>query len=320
MSDQKKLNKTFIYLIPKKRNKKYNPCTELIIINEFIRLGYHIIPIYHLYIINVLFLILTRKIDGIIVNSINILWKNRLLLKLNLTTPIYWWYFDNPFLREKNNRKCMALAKNVAIFYNKHIIQFDNYKKYGINPVWLDQGITDECQFVETDYYKYDIVFFGSLNIVHDSRTKLLKKMDKDYNLAIFTPMKNKFKKLGFQNVFEAVKHSKIGEIVAQTKIVLVLNATTKEAYCWSNRIHLMLGSGAFCLTDYIQGLEKSYVDGEECIFVKNLDRLKANIDKWIRDDKKEQREEIRLNGYKKAHAEHSYENRIKSLISNIES
>ena len=108
--------------------------------------------------------------------------------------------------------------------------------------------------------------------------------------------------------------------VVSQTKITLVLNATTKEAYCWSNRIHLMLGSGAFCLTDYIQGLEKSYVDGEECIFVKNLDRLKENIDKWIRDDKKEQREEIRLNGYKKAHAEHSYENRIKSLISNIES
>ena len=159
MSDQKKSNKTFIYLVPKRCNKKYNPCTELILIHEFIRLGYHIIPIYHLYIINVLFLILTQKIDGIIVNSINILWKNRLLLKLNLTTPIYWWYFDNPFLREKNNRQCMALAKNVAVFYNKHINHFDNYIKSGINPVWLDQGITDECQFVETDYYKYDIVF-----------------------------------------------------------------------------------------------------------------------------------------------------------------
>ena len=166
LSDQKKSNKTFIYLIPKRCNKKYNPCTELIIINEFIRLGYHIIPIYHLYIINVLFLILTRKIDGIIVNSINILWKNRLLLKLNLTTPIYWWYFDNPFLREKNNRKCMALAKNVAIFYNKHINQFDNYKDYGINPVWLDQGITDECQFVETDNYKYDIVDLNKINLL----------------------------------------------------------------------------------------------------------------------------------------------------------
>ena len=81
-----------------------------------------------------------------------------------------------------------------------------------------------------------------------------------------------------------------------------------------------MLGSGAFCLTDYIHGLENSYVDGEECIFVKNLDHLKENIDKWISDDKKKQREEIRLNGYKRSHAEHSYKNRIKALISNIES
>ena len=144
--------------------------------------------------------------------------------------------------------------------------------------------------------------------------------MDNDYNLAIFTTMKNKFKELGFKNVFEAFKHIKIVEIVSQTKITLVLNATTKEAYCWSNRIHLMLGSGAFCLTDYIHGLEKSYVDGKECIFVKKLESLKEVVEYWISDDKKEQREEIRLNGYKKAHAEHSYENRIQSLISNIES
>ena len=108
LSDQKKSNKTFIYLVPKRCNKKYNPCTELILIHEFIRLGYHIIPIYHLYIINVLFLILTRKIDGIIVNSINILWQNKLLLKLNQMTPIYWWYFDDALAKEKiTNRRSL---------------------------------------------------------------------------------------------------------------------------------------------------------------------------------------------------------------------
>ena len=138
--------------------------------------------------------------------------------------------------------------------------------------------------------------------------------------MAIFTPTIKQFKKLGFKNVFEAVKHNKIGEIVAEAKITLVLNAATKEDYCWSNRIHLMLGSGAFCLTDYINGLEKSYISGEDCIFIKNLNCIENIIKEWISDDKKEQREEIRLNGYKKAHAEHSYANRIKSLISNIES
>ena len=45
------LNKTFIYLIPKGYNKKYNLCTELIIIDEFRRLGYKIFPIYRFYFI-----------------------------------------------------------------------------------------------------------------------------------------------------------------------------------------------------------------------------------------------------------------------------
>ena len=124
LSDQKKSNKTFIYLVPKRCNKKYNPCTELIIINEFIRLGYHIIPIYHLYIINVLFLILTRKIDGIIVNSINILWKNKLLIKLNHMTPIYWWYFDDALSKEKISNRVFYLSKNVSIFFNKNLNHF----------------------------------------------------------------------------------------------------------------------------------------------------------------------------------------------------
>ena len=68
-----------------------------------------------------------------------------------------------------------------------------------------------------------------------------------------------------------AISHDKISSIVAQTKITLVLNATITEDYCWSNRIHIMLGSGAFCLTDYIKGLENSYENEKDCIFINNL-------------------------------------------------
>ena len=320
MSTQKKSNKTFIYLVPKRCKKKYNPCTELIIINEFIRLGYHIIPIYHLYIVNVLFLILTRKIDGIIVNSINILWQNKLLIKLNQMTPIYWWYFDDALAKEKISNRVFYLAKNVSIFFNKNFNHFYQFQKSGIKPVWLDQGVTKDCKYSYTKEYKYDIVFFGSISFDHYSRTALLKKIDKKYNLAIFTKSIKQFKKFGFQNVSAAVKHSKIGEIVAAAKITLVLNATTTNDYCWSNRIHLMLGSGAFCITDYIIGLENSYSTGKDIIFVRDLDDLEETVEEWISDDKIKERDRIRLNGYQKSHAEHSYEHRIKSLISHIES
>ncbi|MBC8300207.1 MAG: glycosyltransferase family 1 protein [Candidatus Cloacimonetes bacterium] len=313
-----KEKKTFIYLIPKRKKKQYNECTELIIIREFIKLNHTIIPIHKFYIINIILYLLTKKIDGIIVNSIKILWKNKILLKFNSFIPIYWWYFDSIFSKEKIQNKVFYLAKNVSIFFNKNYNHFVELKKNGVFPIWLDQGISKKCEFINSSKYKYDIVFFGSISFDHTERTTILKQLNEKYNLAIFTPMTKQFTKIGFKNVFPAVKHEEIGKIVAESKITLVLNATTKEDYCWSNRIHLMLGNGAFCITDYIIGLEKSYVTGEDCIFVYNLDNLEKIIDEWIINDKKNERNRLRLNGYNKANTKHTYENRIKLFMSYI--
>jgi len=311
-------NKTFIYLVPKERKKQYNKCTELTIIKEFIKLNHIIIPIHKFYIINIILNILTKKIDGIIVNSIRILWQNKLILKFKKIIPIYWWYFDNPFLKKKNYDKSIQLAKQVSLYFNKHYKYFEEYKKIGINPIWLDQGIASEYIFNKSIKYKYDIIFIGSLNTVHDDRTKILKKIDEDFNLTIFTPSIKKFEELNFKNILPAISHRKISSMVAQTKITLVLNATTAEDYCWSNRIHIMLGSGAFCLTDYIKGLEYSYEDGKDCIFIKNMDQMNKTIEHWLDDKMTKERNKIRLNGYKTANSKHTYENRIHSFIKSI--
>jgi len=313
-----KQKKTFIYLVPKKRKKQYNECSEIIIIKEFIKLGYTIIPIKNFYIMNLIIKLITNKIDGIIVNSIKILSKNNLVLKFNLIVPIYWWYFDNPFLKDKNYNKSIKIAKNVSLYFNKHQSRFNYYKKMNIKPIWLDQGITSNFQFLETQYFTYDIIFLGSLNLVHDKRTEILKKIDEKYNLTIFTPSREKFKKLGFKNILPAVAHNKINQIVAKSKITLVLNATTNEDYCWSNRIHLMLGNGAFCLTDYIVGLENSYTDGKDCIFIKDLNTIYQKINYWLTDDTLAKRNKIRFNGFNKANKKHTYKNRIHSFIKNI--
>ena len=314
-----KRKKTFIYLIPKKGGRQFEKCTALIIIEEFIKLNHIIIPIRKFYVINIILQLLTKRIDGIIVNSIKILWNNKLILKFKKITPIYWWYFDNPFLKKKNHIKSILLAKQVSIYFNKHFKSFNEYKKNGINPIWLDQGITSKYIFIKPKKYKYDIIFLGSLNAMHDDRTKILKKIDDNFNLTIFTPSIKKFKKLNFKHILPAISHDKISSIVAQTKITLVLNATITEDYCWSNRIHIMLGSGAFCLTDYIKGLENSYENEKDCIFINNLDQIDEKIKFWLDEKMTKKRNEIRLNGYNKAHEKHSYENRIKSMISHID-
>ena len=155
MSSQNKSIKTFIYLVPKGYKTKYTPCTELIIIKEFFQLGYNIIPIYHLYLINILILKLRIKIDGIIVNSMKILWCNKLILKINSIIPIYWWYFDNALAKDKISNKVFYLAKNVSIFFNKNSNHFDKFRKSSINPIWLDQGVPKECKFTKSPFISF---------------------------------------------------------------------------------------------------------------------------------------------------------------------
>ena len=106
-----------------------------------------------------------KNLGDITVNSIKILWTNKLLIKINSFIPIYWWYFDNPLLREKNYIKSIQIAKKVSIYFNKHYKQFNNYIKMGIKPIWLDQGTFSKKEFINSQNFDYDIVFFGSLNI-----------------------------------------------------------------------------------------------------------------------------------------------------------
>jgi len=310
--------KTFIYLIPKKRKKNFNENTEIIIIREFEKLNHKIIPISRFYFINIILKYFTNKIDGIIVNSIRILNKNQLLLKFNTLLPIYWWYFDNPFLKKKNYERSIKLAKQVSVYFNKHYNHFQLYKQMGINTFWLDQGITSDYNFQNSDKYKYDIIFLGSLNSVHNRRTRILKNIDQNFNLTIFSPTIDEFRKLDFKNVMPPISHKNISRVVASSKITLVLNATTNEDFCWSNRIHLMLGSGAFCFTDYINGLEKSYENEKDCIFIKDLNKINDNIQYWLKDENHDKRQTIRLNGFKKAHKMHSYKNRINDFLNII--
>ena len=63
MSLQNKSSKTFIYLVPTNFKTKYEHCNELIIIEEFINLGYKIFPIYNFYFIRILYFIYRYKID-----------------------------------------------------------------------------------------------------------------------------------------------------------------------------------------------------------------------------------------------------------------
>ena len=77
-----------------------------------------------------------------------------------------------------------------------------------------------------------------------------------------------------------------------------------------------MIGSGAFCMTEYIKGIEGSYTNLKHHIIFKNENNLFNLIKKWINNDI--EREKIREVGYTHANKFHSYNKRVKDFINLI--
>ena len=161
--------------------------------------------------------------------------------------------------------------------------------------------------------YKYDVVFFGSLSSIHEGQAKLLKKIDDKYKLIIYSKDFVQFKEMGFKNVNNYVFKDQIPALVSNIKITLVLNSTCSAPYYWSDRIHIMLGSGAFCLTENIDGIADFYDNNKHHILFNNEGQLLDVINDWLIKDL--ERKEIRENAYHYAHKNHSYKMRVNTFL-----
>ncbi|MAW75290.1 MAG: hypothetical protein CMG09_05120 [Candidatus Marinimicrobia bacterium] len=310
---KKKLN--LIYLFPAP-NKIYPIRDEQFIIEELVNADQNVIIINNNYFIKMLYYVIIYRIDAIIFSSLNIGKKiNFLLSRINL--PIFWWYFDSANASVKRLKRVNKIAPNVKIFFNRDKINFNNYIQNGINSVWLDQGVPSIInQKIDSASYNYDVGFFGSLSSVHKSRTKLLKKIDENFNLVVYTKDKKQFRKLGFKNVKNYIFKDQIPNAVSKIKIVLILNSSCASPYYWSDRIHIMIGSGAFCLTEYTKGIDETYINQKHHVIFKNKDNIISKINYWLKKDN--ERLDIINDGFTYAHKFHSYRNRVNEFLEHL--
>ena len=305
----------FLYLIPPEKSF-YKIRNERFIINALKDLSHDIIEINKFYTFNLIRYCSTQKIDGIIFNSLKIGMKCEKFLNLNkYNIPKYWWYFDAAKFGNRYS-KVVRLAKEVDIFFNKEKNEFENYTNMKINPIWLDQGVPSNCKFTENNNLMYDLGFFGSASEIHSNRTSILRKLDKKYNLIIYSKDYKKFIAYGFKNCYPAINQEQISKKVSEIKITLCFNSNASRAFCWSDRIHLMLGSGAFCLAENIEGIQNFYKNERDCIFFNQAEDLMDKIDTWLNSNKKN---EIRKNGYNTAHKKNSYQLKVEEFLTHIE-
>tara|TARA_B100000676_G_scaffold263644_1_gene275496 strand:- start:1734 stop:2687 length:954 start_codon:yes stop_codon:yes gene_type:complete len=307
------MNNFFYYLVPEDFDNKKTLKTEFFIIDELLKKGYKVCPIFKYEEINK-----DLNFDGIIFSSLKIILKNKKILSFAKSNniPIFWWYFDTAKIGFSRQVKIKRIARKVSIFFNKDKQEFSRYTKLGINPIWLDQGVPSICKYNNIFKYDYDIGFFGSFEKSHSNRSNLLKRIDKKFNLIIYSKDYKKFISNGFTNVKPFVPIGAISKNIA--KINLVLNADYNSINCWSNRVHLMIGSGGFSLVQNISGLNDFYNDKKHCIFFNDEIDLLNKISFWLSEDNEIQRDKLRLQGFKHAHSNYSYKIKTDFFISEI--
>ncbi len=308
------IKKKFFYLVPDKFDNPLNLKTEFFIIQEMRKKNIEIITSNNF---RVKSFEIEKNIDGIIFSSLKVIWKEQKMIKYanKNSINIYWWYFDTAATSIRRKYKVNKIARQVSIFFNKDLLRFYNYEKSGINPIWLDQGVPNICVKNKKPNYKYDVSFFGSFEKSHSDRINILKNIDKKFNLVVFTKDIDKFISHGFKNVKPFIPAHKISNNLA--KINLVLNGNFNSDYCWSNRVHLMIGSSGFTLVEKIKGLKDFYKNNEHCIYF-DSEKLEKIINLWNQKKQNNLREKIRISGFNHAQRYHSYEKRVEFFINTI--
>lgn len=315
------MSREFIYILPPARSRTFKTRSESYIIRELELRGIGIHQLNRFYQRNLRKLLSENSIDGIIFSSLKVILRHRKLLDRIRKTkiPLYWWYFDTANASQKRLMQVISVAKFTNLFFNKDKSNFEHYRSEGIHPVWLDQGTPESCRMSSNVEYKYEIGFFGSYNTVHQNRSTLLKEMDEKFRLVIYTPDVKTFNRAGFKHVRPAVSQQDIGLAVAQIKIVLVTNYSDAFPGYWSDRIHLMAGSGAFCLAPAIEGLQELYEADKDVVYYSGAEDLLDKISIWLHPDHDSLREEIRRQAFHTAHQKNSYSVRVNEFLREIE-
>lgn len=85
-----------------------------------------------------------------------------------------------------------------------------------------------------------------------------------------------------------------------------------------SDRLWRILSTGCFCLTEYFEGIEKMFTNGEELVWWKSLGELKALIGYYIANA--DISFKIATNGMSAILTRHTWKNRIEEMITFIRS
>jgi len=202
-----------------------------------------------------------------------------------------------------------TVDKLMADWFNENTDVKGHYLQAG---VYEPECYTDSL--VEKGYYA-DVVFVGSKGYHPEwqYRPKLLNWLENTYQ--------DKFLHVGGDGKTGVIRGAALNKIYGDSKIAVgdSLCINYDYPYYWSDRVYETLGRGGFMIHPYIKGMEKHFKDGKHLVFYEfnNFDDLKSKVDYYLKHD--DEREKIRTAGHLHVKNNHTYTNRWRTILKELD-
>jgi len=224
------------------------------------------------------------------------------------SNPIVTWIFDVTLggTYVKDVAPYVNFIKNCDMFYTIDDSALSELEKMGVKAKWLTEGCYEKAHkgvvfnSIQKRKFGADIVFLGSVGMIHPNREKVLKTIhEAGFDLKLYgeiyypegeEPEWVKECHTGFAAIND--QHSLICQA---SKVVIGIDGWPDRKKSMSARVYRTLCSGAFLLTNYTEGLEEMFNINEHLDIFHDTDELIDKIVYWLSNDDK--REELSKKG-----------------------
>jgi glycosyltransferase involved in cell wall biosynthesis len=213
-----------------------------------------------------------------------------------------------PILYFKPYDLILSSLPNIVAFLNKNKIKAE-YLKLAFDPEVLNH--------LKELKEKYQVVFIGSFSEQHKFFISYLEDVAQKFDLKIWSPSKEEINSNILQKCYMGKAWGKeMYNVLYNSLITINRHSKIAENYANNMRLYEATGVGTMLITDFKDNLNELFEIGKEIECYRNGDELFNKIVFYLKNEEK--RKGIAQNGQKRTLTEHTYENRMKELITII--
>lgn len=237
-------------------------------------------------------------------------------LKQATGATIVCWFPDHP----GNLGREYILAGDYDALFFKDLYLVELARKINKNAFYLPQCCCSiwhrrvELTEQERQFYECDITIAGNF---YYFRAKILENLIEDYKVKIWGPPTPRWLKSPCIRVHQNHYVAELEKSKAFNAAKIVLNTFQPGEFRGVNkRVFEAAGCGAFQICEYRLEIEDLFTVGEEMVVYHSLKDLREKIDYYLTHP--EERMAIADKACKRAHKEHTYENRVKKILETV--